>query len=143
MNNDKLFEIMRFNILYSTVSSSDKPSDRAYLFAWKVGVFPVQQDYYRFHNPFNREFAVSDVMISDLVALLDEEYSKGGLVKVSSFYDLENRLSWSRENLIHACRYLCQSGLFGKEFWQKVLAPTAYPIEAERITQPLGFEDLH
>lgn len=79
MNNDKLFEIMRFNILYSTVSSSDKPSDRAYLFAWKVGVFPVQQDYYRFHNPFNREFAVSDVMISDLVALLDEEYSKGGV----------------------------------------------------------------
>lgn len=141
MDNDKLFQIMRFNILYCTASIPEKPLDPAYLFAWKVGVFPLQQDHYGFHNPFNNEFTVSDASISELRAHLDAEYSEGS-VRVSTFYDLEQCFPWSRENLIHACRYLCQSGLFGDSYWQKVVAPAAHPIEAACIIRPLGIEDL-
>ena len=42
----QLFQSMRFNILETQISRQEK--DRlhsAYVYAWKVGVFPAQQDY--------------------------------------------------------------------------------------------------
>jgi hypothetical protein len=142
----KLFAIMRFQILTTALSSElgERLTD-AYVYAWDARVYPLFNHGPDWHGPFADCFEVSKAMLDELSKYLDEAWRDG---KVPSFYQLEERYriregggEWDRGKLIHACRYMRLQGLFDDAFWKRILEPTNHPTEASMITDKFSRSD--
>jgi hypothetical protein len=140
---DKLFEIMRFNILTAALNPATRRLlGDAYVYAWDRKVYPVDHRNER-DKPFAASFDVTEEMMDELGKFLEERWRGKN---VPTFYQLEDYYHirepgtagspWDRISLMHACRYLKLAEWFDSEFWSRLLAPTEHPSEASSIAQP-------
>jgi len=141
---DKLFQIMRFQVLSGALKSgtSEKLS-AAYVYAWDEGVYPIRHCSSGFHQPFKDDFEISEEMMLDLLNRLDEAWGLGR-GKGLTFYELEELYEtrmgtgpWDRMKLVFAVRYLFLCGdCFDAEFFEGLLRDSQSPAEANSFMRP-------
>lgn len=136
-SNRQTFSVMRCNILIAASQAALVSDSNA--FAWSKLVYPAND----FHQdalaePFERFFRVRKQMVVDIANHLDQIWLSGRTI---TFYALEDYFALSRGHnnldrarLLDALRYFFLTGLFDKNFWDGVLEPGQYPIEASALT---------
>ena len=140
---DKLFAIMRFNILTAALNpATEHLLSDACVYAWDRRVYPLDEAGYC-HKPFAASFAANEEMMTEFAKYLDKQWIAK---EVPTFYQIEDHYdlkgfggketNWDRMSLVFACRYMKLTGWFDKEFWTQLLTPSEHPIEAESIAQP-------
>jgi len=140
----RAFTAMKSQILIAACQSGGELlfSD-ANVFAWDREVYPFHESQQEtWATPFSDSFRVGKEHIEELAGYLDDSWLKEEVV---SFYSLEERYevshsqnNWDRTRLIDACRYMFLRDMFDDKFWEGLLKPGEYPIEARSITLPFN-----
>jgi hypothetical protein len=129
--------------------------DDAYAFAVCKSIYPLfheerymetDEEVYKLKLPFYETYELTENTISEFAEFLDQNWLNK---KYFTFYQLEGhyRNSWTgndlRSDLINCLRYFFLQHLFDKPFWDTILKPMEYPIEADRITRPFEKTELY
>lgn len=129
--------------------------ENAYVFALCKSIYPVyheekymetDESIYKLKLPFYETYELSENVVSDFGNYLDKHWLEK---KYFTFYELESyyRNSWSgnemRSDLINCLRYFFLNDMFDEPFWNTILKPMEYPIEASRITKAFDKTELY
>lgn len=150
---EALFMQQRIQIMH--IGTHFNEYSDSYLYAWYEGVYPISEDsdgsvMKRPHEAYEVFFEVSKAKIK---ILRDHLVSCWENKTVPTFYELEEEfgvsshvngthfgVEWSRDDLLHVCRYYFLEKHFDKSFWSTLLTPFQHPSEAGFIVQPFDRE---
>jgi hypothetical protein len=141
MSDTALFQIMRMNVLNLAATEPGSKVEKAYVYAWARGVYPLLQenDLIDWQKPFANEFRISKQMVELLTKRLDADRRAQ---RVPTYYYLENVLrgrdGWDRPKLMAACRYICLSDWADDDFRSALLKDR--PTEASRLAEPFDWQ---
>ena len=135
MENTKmmLFNLQKFSILQTKINSqtSSYISDD-YAFAWYSGVYPLF-DSNELTELYKECFEIPESKVKTVIEYLDSEWLKK---KYYTFYQISSQFKNEHINkydLISILRYVYLHGGFDQTFWDTILTPTEFPIEAKSI----------
>ena len=126
----------------------------AYTYAVCKSIYPIyheeilmneDEDTYIKRLPFYQTYKITENTVSKFAKYLDVNWLKQNYF---TFYELEShfRNNWSgddlRGDLICCLRYFYLHDVFDKPFWDTILKPTQFPIEADSIRQPFNKSEL-
>lgn len=138
------FELMRFQILSASLRTElKKRIEIGTIFAWNYKVFPLFSRNLT-AKPFEEHFNVRESEIERLSIYYDECWRNQTVV---TYYEVENKFCNSgmdRWKLISASQYMFVNNMFkGGRFWENLLQPTQYPIEARGITEEWSLNEIY
>lgn len=141
-----LYNQQRFMILQAKLSLElrDQFSD-SYVYAWQKNVYPIL-DENQTHEDLEVYFTVSREQVNLIAEKADADWRGQTL---HTFYEYEDyfdsrgfpKHGIDRITLIHVFRYLYLDERFDQAFWDRLISPMNYPIEAEGITKDFNVDD--
>ena len=128
--------------------------DDAYAYAVCKSIYPIfheekymetDEEIYKLLLPFYETYKITADTVFEFAEYLDVNWLKHNYF---TFSQLESHYSnyWSgidlRRNLIYCLRYFYLCDKFDKPFWDTILKPMQYPIEADSIRQVFNKVEL-
>lgn len=128
-----LFNLQKFSILQTKINpqTSSYISDD-YAYAWYSGVYPFF-DSNEVTELYKECFEVSELKVKTVIEYLDSEWLNK---KYYNFYQISSHFKnqdINKYDLISILRYTYLHGGFDKYFWDTILTPEEFPIEAKSI----------
>lgn len=130
---EMLFNLQKFSILQTKINpqTSSYISDD-YAFAWYSGVYPFF-DSNEMTELYKENFEISELKVRTVLEYLDSEWLKRNyytFYQISSYF---KDFDINKYDLISILRYAYLHGGFDQTFWDTILTPEEYPIEAKSI----------
>ncbi|WP_124981498.1 hypothetical protein [Nonlabens xiamenensis] len=143
-----LFNLQRFQILQTKLNPNTShllPND--YVYAWYEKLYPIV-DENDLHEDLEPYFSITREQVDEITSYTDTEWLEK---RYYTFYEYEDYYKCriepvkgiSRHTLIAVFRYMFLRNAFDDKFWNTLLEPMKYPVEAGGITSDFKSEYLY
>lgn len=139
LTNKKLFQLQRFSIIQTKLNSqtSNLISDD-YAYAWYMEIYPIF-DSNEYTELYKDCFFIKEDVVSKILTIADTLWNDKNVL---SFYHLlefiqKKECLIDKYILINVLRYAYIHGCFDQDFWDTILTPEEYPIEASAIVSKM------
>jgi len=135
-----LFNLQRFQILQTKLNpnTSDLISD-SYAYAWYHKLYPFMDDS-DLQEDLQEYFEIKKEFALDVAKWADSEWLAR---RFYTFYEYEKKFgAGERFSLIAIFRYMFLRNTFDDEFWNTLITPQEYPVEAGFITSDFNTDSF-
>lgn len=143
-----IYNLQKFLLIQTKLNSqiTDKLSN-AYIYAWSEDCYPLF-DSGSYHKDLEQYFKITKVQVDTISKYADEEWLQKRYYTFYQYEDYfqnrsENLLRINRLMLLRVFRYMYLSNFFDNKFWETLLTPMEYPIEANGIIKNFDLNEIY